>query len=40
MGTDELAIGQLVAEWHRATTAGDIAAVLDLMASRASIIAT
>jgi uncharacterized protein (TIGR02246 family) len=30
--TDEQAIRDLIAEWHRATAAGDVAAVLPLMA--------
>lgn len=32
MSTDENAIRHLIAEWHRATAAGDVAAVLPLMA--------
>ena len=32
MSYDEQAIRQLIAEWHRATAAGDVAAVLPLMA--------
>lgn len=33
MSTDELVIRNLIAEWHRATAAGDVAAVLPLMAA-------
>lgn len=32
MSTDEQAIRELVARWHRATAAGDVDTVLDLMA--------
>ena len=35
MGTDEQAIGDLIATWHRATGAGDIDTVLGLIAADA-----